>query len=149
MCWECQIVDLSRMSNCRPVENVELSTCRECQIVNLSRMSNCRHEFSTFSTLNTMSNEFSSHQLYMSTLIYTRHRQPCFILLAVTWGHTNLILCNRHERQTIHYCFDSWCFHIKTVLPLSTVQNVSVFICLPPIIWVKVEENTRIFYRKV
>ncbi len=42
------------MSNCRPVENVELSTRRECRIVDPSRMSIC---------LEYQSARISNHQL--------------------------------------------------------------------------------------
>ncbi len=44
----------------------------------------------------------------------------------LTQGHTNLILCNLHERQTRHYCF-----HTVSVLPLHTAWNGAVFVGLP------------------
>ncbi len=43
-------------------------------------------------------------------------------------GHTNIILRNSRKRQTVHYYFNSCCFHTVSVLPLCAVQNVSVFI---------------------
>ncbi len=88
-------VELSRMSSCRHVENVKLSTCWECQIVDMSRISKkisktqtvekklhvtaLNNEFSTFSTLDVSSSEFSTSRLYMSTSIYPWHCQPWFL----------------------------------------------------------------------
>ncbi len=75
---ECRIMDVSRMSNCGCVENVELWTCRECREFpkNPRKLKKSKkvvrhhyeNEFFTFSTPDVSSNEFSKHQLDMSTL---------------------------------------------------------------------------------
>ncbi len=51
--------------------------------------------------------------------------QTHFIATNVTKGHVNLILHNLPKRWTIHYCFDSCCFHTISVLPLHRLQNAS------------------------
>ncbi len=53
-----------------------------------------------------------------------------FILTAVTQGHAKVISHNLYGRRTIHYCFNSFCLHTISVLPLLAGWNVSVFIGL-------------------
>ncbi len=76
------------------------------------------------------------HYLCKSSLLFIAEytedvARTHFILTVVTQGHTNLLLHNLHERQTMQYCFDSCCFHVISVLPLRVARNFSVFIRLP------------------
>ncbi len=70
MCWECRIVDASRMSRISKKNFENLKSQKKVACYHLE------NEFSTFSTLDMLNNEFSTHQLYMSTSIYTQHCQP-------------------------------------------------------------------------
>ncbi len=63
-CWECWIVDMSRISK-KTVKNEKKVACYHLE-----------NELSTFSALDVSSNEFSTCQINTSMLIYTRHCQP-------------------------------------------------------------------------
>ncbi len=60
----------------------------------------------------------STNILY-SNCCNSRSHEPSFMRLA------------QKANNTLHYCFDSCCFHIISVLLLRVAQNVSVFIDLP------------------